>query len=149
MTAVRGDCVDCRGDYALRSDGLVRVHGITSRGPCTGSMRPPAGRTPPTRPPAVQVVDSSPCGCAFDAQSDDPKDVWIGCRKHACEHHWSGWTRLPGTREDFRRCALCRHVELQPRRPCVLCGDQDTRAFEVPEYGTAYVCTPCLQGLTP
>lgn len=52
MTAVRGDCVDCRGDYALRSDGLVRVHGITSRGPCSGSMKPPAAR------PQVEPVDT-------------------------------------------------------------------------------------------
>lgn len=35
----------------------------------------------------------------------------------------------------------------QQRQPCVLCGDQDARAFEVPGYGTAYVCEPCMQGL--
>ncbi|MGU3650662.1 hypothetical protein [Mycolicibacterium sp. A43C] len=145
MSGSRGACTDCAGDYALRSDGLVRVHGITGRGPCSGSMKPPAA-LPPTE--LVDGRDSPPCGCEFDGQSDDPKDVWIGCAVHACDHQWSGWTRLPtGTAEDFRRCALCAHVELQPRRPCVLCGGQDARAFEVPDYGTAYVCDPCMKGL--
>lgn len=126
MTAVRGDCCACRGNYALRSDGLVRVHGISLHEPCTGSMRPPAAPAPP-------AVPSQPL----------PPEV------AACDHEWSGWTRLPGTTEDFRRCEQCRHVELQARQPCVLCGDQDARAFEVPDYSTAYVCGPCLQGLTP
>lgn len=128
MTAVRGDCVDCRGNYALRGDGMVRVHGITSRGPCTGSMRPPAARTP-----AAPAVPARPL----------PPEV------QACAHEWSGWTRLPLSGVDFRRCHLCRHVELQNRQPCVLCGDLDARAFEVPDYGTAYVCVPCLRGLSP
>lgn len=130
MTAVRGDCVDCQGNYALRGDGLVRVHGITSRGPCTGSMRPPAARTPAA--PAPIAVPARPL----------PPEV------QACAHEWSGWTRLP-TRsgEDFRRCEHCGHVELQPRQPCVLCADPDARAFDVPDYGTAYVCAPCIDGL--
>lgn len=60
VTAVRGDCVDCRGNYALRGDGLVRVHGITSRGPCTGSMRPPAARTPAAPAPIAVPVRPLP-----------------------------------------------------------------------------------------
>lgn len=64
------------------------------------------------------------------------------------DHDMSGWTRLPTTTLDFRRCHDCGHTELQERQPCKLCGAAESRAYEVPGYGVAYVCTPCLEGAT-
>ncbi|MCG7592408.1 hypothetical protein [Mycobacterium sp. PSTR-4-N] len=64
----------------------------------------------------------------------------------ADEHQMSGWTRLPTTTLDFRRCLDCGHIETQERQPCTLCGSTEARAYEVPGYGLAYVCTPCLKG---
>ena len=125
--ATRASCTGCNGAYTLRADGTMRAHRTAGRR-CIGSLQPPIVALPPA-PPTLTSTRTLP-----------PEVV-------ACQHLWSGWTRLPRTTEDFRRCESCQHVELQPRQPCVLCGDQDARAFEVPDYGTAYVCTPCMQGL--
>lgn len=109
----------------MRLDGTMRAHRVAGVR-CAGSFQPPRKVTTtaqppaPTRPLPAEVVN--------------------------CDHYWSGWTRRPNSTEDFRRCELCAHVELQQRKPCALCGDQDARAYEVPDYGTAYVCTSCLQG---
>ncbi|ORV13569.1 hypothetical protein AWB94_04945 [Mycolicibacterium canariasense] len=111
--------------YALRADGTVRAHGVTGRGRCPGSYQPPRVVAVPAPVPSAPVRPLPP-------------------EVAACDHLWSGWTHLPRTRDDFRRCEHCRHVELQPRQPCALCGDEDARALEVPDYGTAYVCMPCL-----
>lgn len=127
--ATRASCTGCNGAYTLRADGTMRAHRAAGRR-CPGSLQPPMVEPPEPPPPASPTLTRAL-----------PPEVL------ACEHLWSGWTRLPRTTEDFRRCESCRHVELQQRQPCVLCGDQDARAFEVPGYGTAYVCEPCMQGL--
>lgn len=67
-------------------------------------------------------------------------------------HTMSGWTQLPTTTIDFRRCHECGHTETQERQPCALCKACNTRALEVPDYGLAYLCQPCIDeagGLTP
>ena len=141
MKADYRGCSACPGVYAMRADGTMRSHRVEGRR-CTGSFQPPRGATP------VLVDGPAPCGCEFDSQSSDPIDVWIGCLLHSCDHSWSGWTRLPGTTEDFRRCGHCQLIQMQQRQPCALCAAADARAYEVPDYGTAYVCTTCLQGAT-
>lgn len=123
--ATRASCTGCDGAYTLRTDGTLRAHRTAGRR-CTGSLQPPMVEMLPPPPPMSRTL---------------PHEVL------ACQHLWSGWTRRPHSTEDFRRCESCQHVELQPRQPCVLCGGQDARAFEVPDYGMAYVCSPCMQGL--
>ena len=120
MTAARGDCPACCGGYVLRTDGKLRAHRAEGR-MCPGSGQPPKAPAPaaPARPLPASVL--------------------------ACEHAWSGWTRLPFSTSDFRQCSGCGHVELQERQPCALCAAADARAYEIPDYGTAYVCAPCLQ----
>lgn len=122
MTAARADCAGCDVAYVVRADGTLRAHKVSGRR-CSGSLKPPRAA-----PVAV-------------ARSLRPEVL-------ACQHDWSGWTRLPSSATDFRQCAVCRHVEMQERKPCALCADADARAYEVPDYGTAYVCTPCLEATT-
>lgn len=146
----------CARGYATTKAGVVRHHsppdGSVGVAHCAG------GGLPPTPAPGFQPVDEplalptvtidsparTPCGCEFDAQSDQPKHVWTGCLLHACDHHWSGWTVLPTTMVDFRHCAVCGLVQLQDRPPCQLCGSPDARSLDVPDYGPVYVCTPCV-----
>lgn len=65
------------------------------------------------------------------------------CVEHG--HLMSGWTHLPTTTLDFRRCLDCGHTETQPRANCALCRANNTRAVEVPDYGLAYICQPCIE----
>lgn len=141
MTARKGTCQVCGGSYTITAAGMVRMHagpdGIVGLDHCAGGGNAPAEAVPRNQPPPPPDPPPAPP----PAVRALPPEV-LGC-----DHYWSGWTHLPSTDHDFRQCLHCQHVELQQRQPCRLCGAAEAKAFEVPDYGTAYVCTPCLGDL--
>ena len=60
-------------------------------------------------------------------------------------HTMTGWTQLPTTTFDFRRCTECGYTETHERPNCALCQATNTRAVEIPDYGLAYICQPCIE----